>query len=412
MIDRVVIINDLTEPKGGATALALASALAFRERGLPVTFLAGDTGGNPALVAAGVEVVTLGQARLQASGKVRAFATGLYNPAARRMVAAWIAANDTLGTVYHLHGWAQILSPAVFAALRPVQTRTLLHAHDFFLTCPNGSYSFLQTGAVCPLVPMSSACVASNCDRRAYAHKLWRVARQAVLNRVGAVDRAPSVLVIHEAMRPFLVRGGIPDAAIEAVPNPVRAYAATRIEAEGNREFLFIGRLEATKGPDLAAAAARVAGVTVRFVGTGAMEARLRADYPEMAFSGHVPPAGLGAIAAKARALLMPSRYPEPYGLVAAEALWSGLPVIAAETAFLARDIVAAGAGAAVDPRNTEAFAAVLRAVGGNDAATRAMSIAAFGNTGAIGLAPDAWTDRLLAAYDRRLKASQAMEAA
>lgn len=411
-IDRVVILNDLSEPKGGATALALASALALRARGVPVAFLAGDVGSNPALAAAGVEVVALGQARLESMGRLRAFAGGLYNPAAHAMAARWIAMHDTPGTVYHLHGWAQILSPSVLAALRAVQPRTLLHAHDFFLACPNGSFSDLKTGAVCPLTPLSASCIAANCDRRAYAHKLWRVTRQAVLGRVGGIGQAPAVLAIHEAMRAYLMRGGIANSAIETLPNPVRPWSPTRIAAENNGEFLFVGRLEATKGPDLAAAAARAAGVPLRFVGSGVMEARLRADYPEMAFSGHVPPEGIGAIAAKARALLMPSRYPEPYGLVAAEALWSGLPVIAAETAFLSRDIVAAGAGAAVDPRDTAAFAATLRHVRDDDAVTQAMSLAAFGGTRAIGLDPEVWINQLLAAYRKRLAAPSLARAA
>lgn len=412
MIDRIVILNDISEPKGGATALALASAFGLRARGFAVTLLTGDSGVNPALAAQGIDVVGLGRQRLTASAKIRAFASGLYNPAARRMVKDWIARNDTPGTVYHLHGWSQILSPSIFAALRPVLSRTVLHAHDFFLVCPNGSYAFLQTGKVCPLVPLSLGCVSSNCDRRNYGHKLWRVARQEVLRRLCDPGRAPSVLAIHEAMRPFLMRGGIPSQAIEALPNPVRPYSATRIEAEANREFLFIGRLEATKGPDLAAAAARLAGVPMRFIGTGVMADRLKAEYPELTFSGHMPPEEIGKLAANARALVMPSRYPEPYGLVAAEALWSGLPVLAADTAFLAADIVAAGAGYAIDPRDAAGFGAKLRAIADDDASTRAMSIAAFEHTATIGLHPDAWIDRLVAAYQARLIAQPLAAAA
>jgi hypothetical protein len=38
-------------------------------------------------------------------------------------VAAWIAQHDTPRTVYHLHGWLQILSPAVLHAAAPVRDR-------------------------------------------------------------------------------------------------------------------------------------------------------------------------------------------------------------------------------------------------------------------------------------------------
>ena len=338
-----------------------------------------------------------------ASPMHQVFFSALYNRAAKEMVSNWIAANDTPGTVYHLHGWAQILSPAVFQALKPVADRLLLSAHDFFLVCPNGAYAFLDSGAVCPLKPMSAACVGSNCDRRSYAHKLWRVARQAVRQSVFDLKRhAPPVLAIHESMRAYLVRGGMPNEAISTLPNPVRPFLSERAPAEENREFLFIGRLEDGKGPDLAAAAAARAGVSLRIIGDGPMRARLERDYPNVIFSGRKSWQEIGPLARQARALVMPSRYPEPYGLVAAEALWSGLPVIAAQTAFLAPDIVAAGAGIACDPRDVEAMAAAMSRLM-DDNVAREMSTQAFENTGRIGLSPEAWIEGLLQAYRGRL---------
>ncbi|RDE05294.1 glycosyltransferase family 4 protein [Sphingomonas aracearum] len=402
MIDRVVILNDIAQPKGGATALALLSAYQLRARGLAVTMLVGDAGDNPALTQAGVEVVALGQERLGQAG-VAGLAAGLYNRAAGAMVQRWIDANDTPGTVYHLHGWAQILSPAVFRALKRVEERVVLHAHDFFLACPNGSYAFLRTGQVCPLTPMSPACVSANCDRRNYGHKLWRVARQGVQRRFYDRHGSPPVLAIHEGMRPFLMRAGIPSASIHAVPNPVTPWSDTRIEAESNRQVLFVGRLEETKGPDLAAAAARAAGATITFVGDGVLRERLQAEYPEMHFLGRRTPEQIREIARTARLLVMPSRYPEPFGLVATEALWSGLPVVTTDTALLAEDIVTAGAGLAVEPRDTARFAAALRAILDDDDRCRAMSEAAFAGTRSLALSPEGWTDRLIDTYRGRL---------
>ncbi|MBS7455868.1 glycosyltransferase family 4 protein [Coralloluteibacterium stylophorae] len=403
---RIVVLNDIAVPKGGATALALASARAFRERGEAVTYLCGDEGRNPELAALGVDLVGLGSARLTSLSPGRAMVSGLYNREARALVERWIAAHDTPDTVYHLHGWAQILSPSVFAALRPVLPRTLLSAHDFFLACPNGAYAFLKSGAVCPLTPLSPACIRADCDRRSYPHKLWRVARQAVYRNLFDVRRSPPVLAIHEAMRPFLMRGAIPDAAIQTLPNPVRPWSDTRIRAEDNRGFLFIGRLEDTKGPDLACAAARAAGQTLTLVGDGVLRERLAAEYPEMRFLGQQPPAALPDIVRGHRALLMPSRYPEPYGLVATEALWSGLPVIAADTAFLAADIVDAEAGLAAPPRDTPRLAGAMRRIADDDLLCATMSRNAFERTRHLGLGFDAWIDRLLASYAARLEAA------
>lgn len=403
MIDRIVILNDLSEPKGGATALALASALALCKRGLPVTYLTGDQGDNPDLTNAGAEIVALGGQRLLAGAPLKSLVDGVWNGRARAMVARWIARNDTPHTVYHLHGWSQILSPAVFAALEPVRERLLISGHDFFLACPNGAFANLTTGAVCPARPLSLACIGSACDRRGAAHKLWRMVRYAVQRHVLRPTVSPHVLAIHGDMRPFLRRAGIPDAAIFTLPNPVVPYSSTRIEAERNGEVLFIGRLEATKGPDLAAQAARLAGATIRFIGDGAMSDQLRRDYPEARFEGRRTPDEIRAFACNARLLVMPSRYPEPFGLVAVEALWSGLPVVLPDTALLANDIIEAGAGIAADPRDPQAFASAIRTIMDSDDTCRRMSEAAFMNTRDIALSPDQWIDRLLHHYEDRL---------
>ena len=404
-IDRIVVINDLSHPMGGASALAVDSARRLAQRGYRVTMLAGDTA-DTTLEASGVAVTALGQSRLL--GRSGALLDGLWNRAAARMVRGWIAANDTPGTVYHLHGWSQILSPSVFAALAPVRGRLVISAHDFFLACPNGAFTNFATGAPCPHTALSRACLAEACDRRGAAHKAWRVLRHAVQRQVYRPETSPPVLAIHAAMRPMLTRAGIPADAVHALPNPVTPFSETRIAAERNGEVLFVGRIEVTKGADLALAAARRAGMPIRLVGDGADRARLAAEYPEARFAGRLPPAAIGALAGAARVLVMPSRYPEPFGLVAMEASLSGLPVILPPSALLAPDLVAAGAGIAVDPRDTAAFAAALAALARDDAQVAAMSQAGFTATRHLALSPDAWIDRLLAHYAARLGGVQA----
>lgn len=400
--DRIVVLNDISDAKGGATALALLSALELRKRGLPVSYLTGDSGRNPDLSDAGVEVVGLGQQRLKGQNAATSFVSGLYNRGAAAMIREWITQNDTPGTVYHLHGWAQILSPSAFAALEPVQHRLVLSAHDFFLACPNGSFSYLKTGAVCAHKPLSTGCIGADCDRQNRGHKFWRVGRQLVQRQHFRIAAPPPVLMIHEGMRPFFVRSGMPDYALHALPNPITPFSDERIPAENNGRALFVGRLEATKGPDLACAACRKAGVPLTVVGDGELGPQLREQYPEFTFTGRLPPHEIARHARDARMLLMPSRYPEPFGLVAIEAAWSGLPVIVADTALLAPDIVRCDAGSAVAPRNIGAFASAIAIIARNDEVAGRQSRAAFEGTRSLGLTTQAWIDGLLGHYAAR----------
>ncbi|KMS55101.1 glycosyl transferase [Novosphingobium barchaimii LL02] len=404
MIGRIVQINDLSDPKGGASKLAVQAACDLAARGHQVTFITGDAGDSRALADAGVEIVALGQQRLLAGSRAKAMVTGLWNHAAHTMVRDWIARHDTPATVYHLHGWSQILSPSVFGALDPVRERLVISAHDFFLACPNGAFAWLKSGEVCPHVPLSRACLSTPCDRDGTARKLWRSARQAVQRRAYRPRSSPPVLAIHEGMRDFLARAGIPAGSIIALPNPVEPFSSRRIAAEHNREVLFVGRLEETKGADLAAHAAARAGAALTVVGEGPLADRIRQIHPAARLMGRRSPAEIRDLAANARMLVMPSRYPEPFGLVAIEAAWSGLPVILSRTALLSDDLVASGAGIAVDPRNVDAFADAIRTILQNDALTRAMSEAAFIRTMSLALTPSAWIDRLEAIFDERVK--------
>jgi len=408
VIDRIVVLNDLARPKGGASFLALTSAREFAARGLRVTMITGDdtplSGDTD-----GIEFACLGTDRLLERPKLNAVFDGLYHRAGRDHVANWIARNDTPGTVYHLHGWSQILSPSIFDALKPVAPRVVSTAHDFFLTCPNGAHFDFRSGTACTRKPLGSACLSAPCDRRSHAHKLWRYARHAIQRpRANAVDSRQ--LLIHDAMRPFMRSAGIKDDRMRTVPNPVTAWTQAPVAAASNRDVLFVGRMEATKGIDLAAEACRTAGARLVAIGDGAMLQDLRRKYPEMEFCGRLNPAEIGEHARLSRLLVMPSRHMEPFGLTAVEALWSGLPVITSNRALIASDIVESGAGLAIDPTDVGSFARAISMLLTDDAKVHRMSAAAINATRHLAMTTPEWIDTLLSIYCEILEAQSPRE--
>ncbi|ETD90725.1 glycosyltransferase [Rhodobacter capsulatus] len=399
---KVVILNDASVARGGATGLALLQARLLRARGLAVVFASADRGaGAAALRDIGVEVHLAGAQPLTEAAPHVAATRGLYNPAVARMLARVIAAHDGPDTVYHVHSWSKALTPAVFAALRPVAPRVFIHAHDFFLACPNGGFMDYQAMRPCARRGLSAACLTTQCDKRSFAQKLWRSARQAILHR-SLPRRAPwgGIVLIHPAMAPRLVAQGYPAERLRVLRNPAEALSPRRIPAETNRGFLFIGRIEAEKGIEELIAAAQAAGVALTVVGEGPLRGPLSRAHPQLRFTGWLDRAGMLAEAQQARAVVMPSRYPEPFGLVAAEAVLSGLPVILSEPALLAPEIAAQGLGWACDTRDPAAFAALLRQVADlPPAALRQVSEAGFGARAGLCLTTDAWCDGLLELY-------------
>jgi glycosyltransferase involved in cell wall biosynthesis len=133
--------------------------------------------------------------------------------------------------------------------------------------------------------------------------------------------------------------------------------------------ILYLGRLEESqKGIDLLMQAfACIAGRTDRTLtvaGSGPDEARMRALADSLGvgnrvlFLGHVPPAERFDLLASAELVAMPSRY-ETFGMVAAEALAVGTPVVAFDIPCL-RSILSPGCGILVPAFDTDAFAAAL----------------------------------------------------
>ena len=127
---------------------------------------------------------------------------------------------------------------------------------------------------------------------------------------------------------------GLPVTAV--IPNPVDVHN-WRYRRDKDGYLLFVGRMHPTKGPDRAIAAARQAGVPLVLAGPVQpghecffqSQVAPHLDDDRVRYVGEVGGSVRQDLFARANALLMPIRWPEPFGLVMVEALASGTPVIA-----------------------------------------------------------------------------------
>jgi glycosyltransferase involved in cell wall biosynthesis len=396
-----VIINDDCGESGGAASVALLSARLLRQRGFAVTFLSGDRGRNTELASIGVDVVPLEQRHIMDGARAASAVRGLYNGRIRDLVEAWIEKHDSAATIYHLHNWHKVLSPSVFGALERVAARLVISTHDYFLVCPNGGYFHYPNMAACSLQPMSVSCLRSACDRRSYQHKLWRVARTAVRRRLmDFADSAPTIVAVHEGMIPLLEKGGVGRRAIRVLRNPVTPWRTQRVVAEQNSDVIFVGRLERDKGVDLLAAAARRSGVSLRIVGDGPLRNELAGQYPEVQILGHKSRDEIARLIGSCRFLVAPSRWRETFGLVAMEALMSGVPVVASRHALVADEIARSGFGMTCDPYDPEALAGLMARLMADDGLIRDMSCRAFEGARKLAPTPELWRDELVSLYE------------
>ena len=212
--------------------------------------------------------------------------------------------------------------------------KTVYYVHDHEPICPR-SYAYTplkrnctRPGGLWPCIFCAPLC------------RNWKPALNRVLSqerRKRAMARFRRLVVISEFMKGRLVANGIPAEKVEVRPPVIRTGETGAEDVTSGRkiDLLFVGQLIRGKGVQLllAAMARMKTPRTLDIVGTGNMEPKLKALAAELGIADRVrfngfrqnPQDWMRA----ARCVVVPSFWQEPYGLVAAEAVALGRPVVA-----------------------------------------------------------------------------------
>jgi glycosyltransferase involved in cell wall biosynthesis len=228
--------------------------------------------------------------------------------------------------------------------------------------------------------------------------------RAASVARGLSLRLASGFLVPGRASRDYLHTLGVADGRIVAAPNAVdlrifedRVESARR-ESNGLRRrleledpvFLYVGRLEQEKGPDVLVSAMRDVPGTLVLVGSGSLEQELRELAGErVRFAGQLDRDDLPPWYAAADVLVVPSRS-ETWGMVLNEAAAAGLPIVATIAVGAADDLVEPGVnGFRVPVGDIAALAEALRTLADDPALRHAAG--ARSRELAARFTPEAW---------------------
>ena len=222
--------------------------------------------------------------------------------------------------------------------------KTVYYVHDHEPICPR-SYAYTplkrnctRPGGLWPCIFCAPLC------------RNWKPALNRVLSqerRKRAMARFRRLVVISEFMKGRLVANEIPAEKIVVEPpvlDILNAEARRRGDGEDSAslrlcvekiDLLFVGQLIRGKGVQLllAAMARMKTPRTLDIVGTGNMEPKLKALAARLGIEGRVRFNGFQSNPQDwmraAKCVVVPSFWQEPYGLVAAEAVALGRPVVA-----------------------------------------------------------------------------------
>lgn len=219
--------------------------------------------------------------------------------------------------VVHVHN---CLNPSVleWAAERGA----VMTVQDHRTFCP-GSGKLTLAGAECRR-PMDRPTCASCFTDQGYFDRIYATTS----GRLELLSRMPRIIVLSRYMKSELVQLGLDDARIAVIPPFVHGLEPAA-NPTGPPCVLFVGRLVEAKGIFEALEAHRRSGVTLPLVFAGTGSARERLEAAGCDVLGWVPHGELSGVYRRARALLMPCRWQEPFGIVGLEALTMGVPVVA-----------------------------------------------------------------------------------
>jgi glycosyltransferase involved in cell wall biosynthesis len=377
----VIVLNDHAIVNGGSASVAIASAVALAAHGVRVTFFACVGPVAPQLRGVeNLEVICLDQEEIAKNpNRLQAIGGGWRNARAVQALRALLATKSPERTIVHAHGWTKALSPFALAAVTRTGFRLVVTLHDFFIACPNGGFFVHGANALCHRRPLSLSCWRCNCDRRNYAHKLWRNVRTVLQNNVLGL---PGQVAHYIAVSQFsldVVRDHLPgDARTSVVRNPLECGPAARAPVTENRDFVFVGRFENEKGVRLLADAVRLAGVPATFVGDGALLPELRTRCPDARFTGWLSREDIRREVRRARALVFPPLWYETLGLVVIEAAAEGVPAIVADRCAATDHIRDGVNGLHFTHGSVESLAQQLSAMARDDALAARLGHAAY----------------------------------
>ena len=236
--------------------------------------------------------------------------------------------------VVHFHNISLVGGPGVLALGRPALKLYTLHEH--WLLCPTHVF-WKEKRKRCDGKTCFSCQIVSG-----RPPQLWRygsLVRAALENVDLLLSPSSFTRDLHKA---------------EGIGRPIRVLplfvpdAPARAAVPPRAAFLYAGRLDASKGPDALVAAGKGLDAEIRIAGAGPMEEELASrarGLSNVTLLGRLTPERVGEEMARARAVILPSRCLETFGLTAAEAMLRGVPVVARRRGGLEEIVRESGGG-------------------------------------------------------------------
>lgn len=328
-VKTVVIVNDFNYTQGGASKVAIDTAIMLKQVVEEVYFFSAVNKEEDNIV--GIKYISTHQNEaLKEKNKLKGIINGIYNQKAKKDFKSLLKTLDRESTIIHIHGWTKALSCSIFQVAFQMNFKVVLTLHDYFTACLNGGYFDYKKNEICSLKPLSLKCMKCNCDSRNYIFKLYRIVRQLVQNKIIKLNKKlEHVITISEFSEKILQSTLGKHTTITRILNPIDVELDTeKVDPTKNRYYLYVGRVSKEKGVDLFCEAMEQLGYQAIVVGEGEEKEKLEKRFPTIEFTGWKNKEETKAYMKGAKALIAPSRWYEGALLTPLEAMQYGIPCL------------------------------------------------------------------------------------
>ena len=320
-LKNVIIVNDYNYEQGGATKIAIDTANMISKMGYHVVFVSAIGKRGSTALNAKVEQYSLnGKEFLEYNNKIQGMIQGLNNRSYTILLDSVLSRFSNEDTIVHVHGWTKGCSSDFFRLLKKKKYITVVTLHEYFSMCANGAYYDYKKKKACKECPGSIKCMLKNCDSRNYIFKLYRNTREISYRRNMDFNYLYTVFVSDFQKR--IIEKYIKVKKGTVITNP---YFIEDVDPQTKQwDFVYIGRTTAEKGVDLfLKLAIDLPKNKFLIVGDFGKKVSHNVDV-----TGWVSEKKVIEYLSKCRVLILPSLWPETFGLNVFKALRQGIPCL------------------------------------------------------------------------------------
>lgn len=328
MIKNILFFNDFGYINGGASKVAIDTAIGLSIKGYKIIFICGIGPVCEELKNTPIKTICISENTDWKSNLLESAIKAIWNKSLYEIGINELKDINPSETIACVHYISKILSPSVFKLLNDLNIKGIFTLHSYY-TCPNeASYNY-RKGKICTLKPMSTKCILCNCDVRNYFQKIYRCFRQLSINYNIKRYSHLSYFAVSNMEREIILKHNNKHLnKIGVLYNPVDIYKGEKIRISQNTNYIFIGRLSEEKGITDFCKAMQELDLNGIVLGDGKLLNSLRNQYPNVRFEGWIDSKDMKTYYKQAKCLVFPSKVPETFGLSIVEALSYGIPCI------------------------------------------------------------------------------------